>query len=64
MGDVSCAGCGTDIDTLTDTHYRVGEEERPVKSLEKAEDELEFDDFFSRGWLLCPGCFGEVVPDA
>ena len=60
-GDVPCAGCGIGIDTLIDTHYQVDEEERPVKQLEKAEEELEFDDFFSKYWYLCPSCVSEVI---
>ncbi len=59
MGDVDCAGCGSSIDTLEETHYRVGEDERPVD----LSDEPEFDDFFSRGWFLCRDCFTEVVDD-
>jgi hypothetical protein len=61
MSDVECTNCGDGIDTLVDTHYRVDEEERPVKQLEKAEAELEFDDFFSRGWFLCEECAGQVI---
>lgn len=59
--DVDCASCGDGIDTLTQTHYRVTEEERPVAQLEKATDELEVDDFFARGWLLCRPCMTETV---
>lgn len=61
MSDIECANCATEIDTITDTYYRVNEEERPVKQLEKAEAELEADDFVSRGWFLCEDCASEVI---
>ncbi|MFC6720940.1 hypothetical protein ACFQGT_00130 [Natrialbaceae archaeon GCM10025810] len=61
--DIECAGCGDEIDTLTETHYRVGEEERPVKQLEKAEAELEASDFYSRAWSLCRDCIGAAIPE-
>ena len=60
-GTVHCENCGTEIDPAIDTHYRVEEEERPVKQLEKAEDELEFDDYFSYYWYLCPDCVAQVI---
>lgn len=59
--DVDCASCGDGIDTLTETHYRVTEEERPVAQLEKATEELEVGDFFARGWFLCRTCMGTLV---
>ena len=59
--DTECTKCSAGVDTGLDTHYIIREEERPVKQLEKAEDELEFDDWFSRGWFLCEDCFKDVI---
>ena len=59
--DCAVANCDVEINPLTDTHYRIGEEERPVKQLEKAENELEYDDFFSRGWYVCSSCMSGLI---
>lgn len=59
--DIECTNCGIGINTLVDTHYRISEEERPVKQLEKAGAELNFDDFFARGWYVCEGCIQQCV---
>ena len=59
--DIECAGCGSEIDTLEDTHYRVNEEERPVPSIKKTREELGIDDFSSRGWFLCRSCASDCI---
>ena len=57
-----CAGCHEEIDVREDTHYRVGEETRPVPEPADA-DEPRFSDFFVRGWLVCESCMAEVIAD-
>lgn len=57
MSSVECTDCGASIDTIEDTHYRVSEESRPVK----AHQNMEMEDWFERGWVVCESCISEVI---
>ena len=48
----ACRVCGDAIDLLEDTHYRLGEEERPIPDA----DDMDTDDWFSRSWVVCWEC--------
>jgi len=52
MSTQHCAVCGDTFDTSEDTHYMIGEQERPVTDAE----DREFDDWFSQSWFLCWEC--------
>ena len=52
-----CASCGEAIDTVDETHYQIGEEERPILEPE----EMEFEDWVSETWLVCQSCIQDVI---
>jgi len=52
MSKIECASCGEMFDVSEETHYRIGEQERPVPDAE----DMDTDDWFSRGWYVCLSC--------
>jgi hypothetical protein len=50
--DRPCAVCGDHIDVLGENYFRLSEENRPVAEA----DDADFEDFFSRNWLICWPC--------
>lgn len=61
--ELECANCPALIDPAVDTHYHVGEEERPVMQFEKKKSVSSSDRSFSRAWFLCAECAAGVIPD-
>jgi len=57
--DRNCSDCGAGLDLRLDDHFILTEEPRPVPD----RDEMEFDDWFRKNWILCPECIPDVECD-
>lgn len=56
MTDTECYNCGAGIDKMSDNHFILKEQPRPVPD----RFNMDFVDWFQSNWILCVDCAPDV----